>query len=84
MSRPAGQSDFELDRLKALLLHPETERLAAVETRIDAIDAYVGASDRLEAATSEILVEAFRRAEIAQHRELANAIAPVVVAAIRS
>ncbi|MFO1115651.1 MAG: OmpA family protein [Beijerinckiaceae bacterium] len=84
MNRPAGQSDFELDRLKELLLRPETDRLAAVETRVGAIDSYVGGKDRLEAATSEILVDAFRRAEIAQHRELANAIAPVVVAAIRS
>ena len=30
MNRPAGQSDFELDRLKELLLRPETDRLAAV------------------------------------------------------
>ncbi|MCB1540791.1 MAG: OmpA family protein, partial [Rhodoblastus sp.] len=75
---------FEFDRLKHLLLAPETDRLAASEARIEALDKRVGTPDRLEAATSEILVEAFRRAEIARHRELAGAVAPVVVAAIRN
>ena len=83
MNRPAGQSEFEFDRLKQLLLAPETDRLAASEARIEALDKRVGTPDRLEAATSEILVEAFRKAEIARHRELAGAVAPVVVAAIR-
>ena len=84
MNRPAGQSEFEFDRLKQLLLAPETDRLAASEARIEALDKRVGTPDRLEAATSEILVEAFRKAEIARHRELAGAVAPVVVAAIRN
>ncbi len=84
MSRPAGQDQFELDRLKRLLLAPETDRLAAVEDRVKALDARVGAPERLEKATAEILVEAFRNAEIARHRDLANAVAPVIVAAMRS
>ena len=84
MNRPAGQSEFEFDRLKQLLLRPETDRLEAMESKVEALDRRLGAPDRLEAATSEILVEAFRRAEIARHRELAGAVAPVVVAAIRS
>lgn len=84
MNRPAGPPEFEFDRLKQLLLRPETDRLAATEARLDALDQRVGTPDRLEAATSEILVEAFRKAEIARHRELAGAVAPVVVAAIRS
>lgn len=84
MNRPAGQSEFEFDRLKQLLLRPETDRLEATEARVEALDQRVGTPDRLEAATSEILVEAFRKAEIARHRELAGAVAPVVVAAIRN
>ncbi|MFV0279365.1 MAG: hypothetical protein ACK5JM_01225, partial [Rhodoblastus sp.] len=84
MSRPAGPSDFEFDRLKHLLLQPETDRLEAIEDRVSALDQRVGAPDRLEAATAEILVEAFRRTEVARHRELAGAVAPVVVAAIRN
>ncbi|MGA8170513.1 MAG: OmpA family protein, partial [Methylocystis sp.] len=48
------------------------------------VDAYVGDKSRLEAATADILVEAFRKAEVAHHKELATAVAPLVVAAIRS
>ena len=84
MNRPAGQSGVELDRLRELLLRPETDRLDAVEAKADRLDQRVGTPGGLEAATSEILVEAFRRAEIARHRELAGAVAPVVVAAIRN
>jgi outer membrane protein OmpA-like peptidoglycan-associated protein len=84
MSGPAGQSGYELDRLKELLLRPETDRLGSVETRVEKLDGYVGDRSRLETATSDILVDAFRRAEIARHKELANAVAPVVLAAIRN
>lgn len=84
MNVPAGRDQFELEKLKRLLLAPETDRLDSVEAQVKALDARVGAPERLERATAEILVEAFRAAEIARHRELANAVAPVVVAAIRS
>lgn len=84
MHVPAGRDQFELDKLKRLLLAPETDRLDSVEAQVRALDARVGAPDRLEKATAEILVEAFRDAEIARHRDLANAVAPVVVAAIRN
>ncbi|MDE2577578.1 MAG: OmpA family protein [Hyphomicrobiales bacterium] len=83
MNRPPGQSAFEMDRLRELLLQPEADRLAGLEGKVDALGAYVGAPDRLEAATAGVLVEAFRRAEIDRHQELANAVAPVVVAAIK-
>lgn len=84
MNVPAGRDQFELETLKRLLLAPETGRLESVEAQVKALDARVGAPERLEKATAEILIEAFRAAEIARHRELANAVAPVVVAAIRS
>ena len=77
-----GGDDF--DRLKALLFRPESQRLEQIETAITALDGRVGTRDRLEAATTEVLVEALKRAEVAQHRELSQAIAPVVVAAIRN
>ena len=83
MAAPGGQAG-EIDKLKALLFSPESARLAAAEAHIDALESRVGDAPRLEAATAEILVDALRRAEVAQHRELAAAIAPVVVAAIRS
>ena len=73
-----------LDELKTLLFQNEEKRLAAVETRVSRIDGRVGDAPHLERATAEILVEALRRAEVERHRELADAVAPVVVAAIRN
>lgn len=74
----------DLARLKALLLEPETNRLDRLEQGYERIDRRVGSPERLEQATADVLVEALRRAEVARHRELAQAIAPVVVAAIQS
>lgn len=81
--QPIGPGD-ELGRLKTLLFRPESRRLEDVEAKVGALDSRVGAPDRLEVATAEVLVEALRRAEVAQHRQLSQAIAPVVVAAIRN
>jgi outer membrane protein OmpA-like peptidoglycan-associated protein len=74
----------EIDKLKSLLFSPEAARLDAAEAQIEGLENRVGDARRLEAATAEILVEAFRRAEVARHRELAAAVAPVIVAAIRN
>jgi outer membrane protein OmpA-like peptidoglycan-associated protein len=73
-----------LSQLKSLLFRGEADRLHAVEARVDVLDGRVGDAPRLEEATAQILVEALRRAEVARHRELAGAIAPVVVASIRN
>ena len=81
---PSGGQAGEIDKLKSLLFSPEAARLDAAEAQIEGLESRVGDARRLETATAEILVEAFRRAEIARHRELAAAVAPVVVAAIRS
>lgn len=83
MSAPGGD-DNGLAQLKSLLFGDDLRRLDDVTTRLEKIDAHVGDAKRLETATAEILVDAFRKAEVARHRELASAIAPLVVAAIRS
>lgn len=80
MAEPAS----ELARLKDLLLRPESSQLEQLQRRVGALDERLGTKDRLEQATAEVLVEAFRDAEIRQHNELARAVAPVVVAAIQS
>jgi outer membrane protein OmpA-like peptidoglycan-associated protein len=81
---PSGGKLGEIDKLKSLLFSPEAARLDAVEAQIEGLENRLGDARRLEAATAEILVEAFRRAEVARHRELAAAVAPVIVAAIRN
>jgi len=80
----SGGKAGEIDKLKALLFSPEAARLTAAEAQIEGLESRVGDARRLEAATAEILVEAFQKAEGARHRELATAVAPVVIAAIRS
>ena len=83
MAAPGGENQG-FEKLKALLLGDAVDRLDAIETQARRVDAYVGDKSRLEAATADILVEAFRKAEVARHKELASAVAPLVVAAIRS
>ncbi len=84
MAETAREASSELARLKDLLLRPEANRLERLQAQVSALDQRVGNSEGLENATAEILVDAFRQAEGRQHRELARAVAPVVVAAIQS
>lgn len=79
-----ADSASELARLKDLLLRPESSQLEHLQRRVGALDERLGTKDRLEQATAEVLVNAFRDAELRQHHELARAVAPVVVAAIQS
>jgi outer membrane protein OmpA-like peptidoglycan-associated protein len=89
-----GGDDKAFEKLRDLFVGEATRRLDAVESRVaeipdlsarvEKIDAFVGESKRLEAATADILVEALRTAEVKRHREFANALAPLVVAAIRA
>jgi outer membrane protein OmpA-like peptidoglycan-associated protein len=84
MNQLAGPSESEFDRLKKLLLSAEAQRLAELEGRLDRLDDSLGTPERMEKATADVLVGAFRAAEVARHRDLANAVAPLVVAAIRN
>lgn len=80
----AVRQNHEIEQLKTLLFQPEAARLETVEGDVAELRQFVGTSDKLEAATADVLVGALRRAEVDQPRELANAIAPVVVSAIRN
>ena len=83
MAAAAGQNR-EIEQLKTLLFQPEANRLESLESDLASLQHYVGSADRLETATADILVAALERAEVNRPRELANAIAPTVVSAIRS
>jgi outer membrane protein OmpA-like peptidoglycan-associated protein len=80
----SGGEASEFERLKTLLFRPESDRLSAAERQLQDLRGWIGDPSRLESATAQVLIEAFRRAEVARHRELAMAVAPVVVAAIHS
>lgn len=80
----APDAPDDLTRLKTLLFREEQTRLSVIEGGVSRLDNRVGSADRLVETTSEIIVEALRRAEVERHRELSGAIAPVVVASIRN
>ncbi len=82
-ARPLG-TDHEMQQLKALLFQPEAARIEILQTTVDALDKRLGSTSRLEAATAEILVEAFRTAETTRHRDLAQALAPVLIGSIHN
>lgn len=69
---------------KARALDDAAQRLDAIEAATKRVDDLVGVSSRLETATAEILAGALRKAEVASHGELARALAPLVIAAIRT
>jgi outer membrane protein OmpA-like peptidoglycan-associated protein len=81
---PVVAQNREIEHLKTLLFQPEAARLQALETDVASLRQYVGSAHCLEVATANILIAALERAEIGQPRELAIAIAPSVVSAIRS
>lgn len=83
MTSAVGQNR-EIKQLKTLLFQTEEARLETLETDVAFLQQYVGGAERLEVATADILVAALERAEVNRPRELANAIAPSVVSAIRS
>ena len=81
---PASDASPEIGLLKRLLFRSEQARLDVLQRETEALAARLGDSSRLEAATAEVLAGALRRAEISSHRELSHAMAPLVLAAIRS
>ncbi|MGY3616081.1 OmpA family protein [Bradyrhizobium sp. USDA 10063] len=83
MGAPVGENR-EIEQLKTLLFQPEASRLQTLETDVARLQQYVGTADRLEMATADVLVMALERAEVSRPRELANAVAPLVISAIRS
>lgn len=84
MAEAVRQVRNDIDRLKGLLFGAEADRLDEIGARLAALDARVGTPQALQAATAEILVGALKRAEAERHRDLARALAPLVVASIRS
>ena len=84
MPREARSAAQDFDKLKSLLIGAEADSLAVLARKVDTLENYIGEAPRLEIATADIIAQALRRAEIARHRELANAIAPLIVSVIRA
>ncbi|NOU08241.1 MAG: OmpA family protein [Hyphomicrobiaceae bacterium] len=90
-----------VSKLKELLFEPESQRLAALQARLDSevtaseqrnrsqdarLDALferAGTTERLQSSVAQVLDGAFREAELAKHKELSQAVAPLVVSTIK-
>jgi outer membrane protein OmpA-like peptidoglycan-associated protein len=79
-----GAASSELGQLRRLLFAPEQAKLEALQGQCAAFAEKIGDEARFERATARVLAGALRKAEVAGHRELSAALAPLVVAAIRS
>lgn len=83
MSSLLQQRAGDFSRLKRLLLSEERQVLSDIEDTVRKHDMRIGDDEALQHSVAVILADALREAEVANHRELAAAIAPVVVAAIK-
>ena len=79
----AANDNKDFASLKGLLFSDETEQLAALQARLVALDGRVGDDALLTKSVANIVAQALRQAEVVGHRELSQAISPLVVASIR-
>lgn len=77
------QQTGDFHRLKRLLLSEEQQVLSRIGQTLRKHELRVGDDDALMHSVAVILADALREAEVRNHRELAAAIAPVIVASIK-
>ena len=73
-----------VDKLKELLFKPESEAIAALSTRIDAVFDRAGTKERFQSSVATVLDGALREAEVARHEEVSTAIAPLIVKTVKT
>jgi outer membrane protein OmpA-like peptidoglycan-associated protein len=83
MATTAPDRQAELDALRRILLADERSSIETLRQALAVLDDRVGSDDRFRNSMTRELVAAFRAAEAAQHRELAEALSPLVLAGIR-
>ena len=59
-------------KLKELLFAPESEAIATLSQRIDAVFDRAGTNDRFQSSVAQVLDGALRDAEVAHHDEMAT------------
>lgn len=80
---PIPDRQAELEKLKRILLAEERTTIETLRRALAALDERVGDDHRFRDSMTRELVAAFRAAETSQHRELAEALSPLVLAGIR-
>lgn len=78
-----GHNAGDFTRLKRILLGDEQRVLSDIEEAVRHHHLRVGNDEALQHSVANILANSLREADVKNHRELASAIAPVIVAAIR-
>lgn len=78
-----GHNAGEFSRLKRILIGDEQQVLSDIEELVRNHDLRVGSDEALQHSVADILANSLREADVKNHRELASAIAPVILAAIR-
>lgn len=78
-----GHNAGDFTRLKRILLGDEQRVLSDIEELVRDHDLRVGSDEALQHSVANIIANSLREADVKNHRELASAIAPVIVAAIR-
>jgi len=73
-----------VDKLKQLLFQPESDAIAALSSRIEAVFDRAGTTDRFQASVAKVLDGALREAEVTRHGEMASAIAPLIVHTVKT
>ncbi|MDQ8732696.1 OmpA family protein [Bradyrhizobium sp. LHD-71] len=81
IARPDRQADLET--LRGILLANERDSIETLRLALKALDDRVGDDDRFRDSMTRGLVAAFRAAEVSHHRELAEALSPLVLSGIR-
>lgn len=73
-----------VDKLKELLFQPESDAIASLSKRIDAVFDRAGTTERFQASVATVLDGALREAEVAHHDQVASAIAPLIVKTVKT
>lgn len=71
-------------RLKELLFEKETREIDALAERLELLHERTGSDERLRVSIARVIEGALRDAEMVRHRELADALAPVVVRTVKT
>ena len=73
-----------VDKLKELLFQPESDAIAALSSRIEAVFDRAGTNERFQSSVATVLDGALREAEVARHEEVSTAIAPLIVKTVKT
>jgi outer membrane protein OmpA-like peptidoglycan-associated protein len=70
-------------RLRDLLLDKEQREIGRIKRQVDQVFEHAGTTERLQQSVAEVLEGVLRKADTEKHKEVASALAPLVVQTVR-